>query len=332
MKPLEILTAIVADATGTDATSASLPATPEAILDSPAFAMPCRLGDEPATLRRAPVEPSGHEMLALSVAFGDEPNTLRLARSPRFPDLDRLWDSRADVPEPILLALVEKECGPLFQLLENAVRKQLRLVGLMPDGGLEVSKFGSLALALSIPPNIQPSNPPTIQFSLTRSATVVSALGVLRNLDLENESIRSQTLPAAIEYAAFQLPEADLASLAPGDAILLPEIGSVPPRMIAGGRFVVDESGVAPFKDDAMCRVRGAAERTVSLGELFGAAVDSRGDAEARRVEPLCDSVSLREGKTIQLRLFRNGMTVATGRLDRLGDQLAFVVECLTEG
>ena len=87
------------------------------------------------------------------------------------------------------------------------------------------------------------------------------------------------------------------------------------------------------YEDDGEHELsRGAAERTVSLGELFDAAVDSRGDAEARRVEPLCDSVSLREGKTIQLRLFRNGKTFATGRLDRLGDQPAFVVECLTEG
>ena len=125
MKALEILTMFAADPS-----VASLPGTPDAILDSPAFAMPCRLGEETAMLRPAQVAPSEADTLALEIAFGDEPHTLHLARSPRFAQLDKLWDSRADVPEPILLALVERECGPLFQLLENAVRKQLRLTGL----------------------------------------------------------------------------------------------------------------------------------------------------------------------------------------------------------
>ena len=118
MKPHEILAALPL--------AASAP--PSRILDSPAFAMPCRYGEESATLRPAAVRPA--DTLSLSLLFGDVPHTLSLARSPRFPELDALWDTRADVPEPILLALAEKECGPLFQLLENAVRRQLRLAGL----------------------------------------------------------------------------------------------------------------------------------------------------------------------------------------------------------
>ena len=47
MKPLEILSALPKWAN----------AAPESLLDSPAWAMPCRLGDASATLRAAEVRP-----------------------------------------------------------------------------------------------------------------------------------------------------------------------------------------------------------------------------------------------------------------------------------
>ena len=93
----------------------------DAIVDSPAFAMPCRLGDESATLVLGAVPPS--DAISLSVTLDDNPHVLSLGRSPRFKELESVWDSRADVPEPILLALVEKDAGDVFQLIENAVRE-----------------------------------------------------------------------------------------------------------------------------------------------------------------------------------------------------------------
>ena len=318
MKPLEILSALLSDAAG-----ASLPATPDAILDSPAFAMPCRLGDETAVLRATSVEPAVSDMLALSVSFGDEPHVLRLARSPRFPELDAIWDSRADVPDAILLALVERECGPLLQLLENAVRKQLRLVGVEEEGNSRRAAEGAepqndLFLCVSAPPRENKDDTPReeIVFSLTRSPSVVSALGALRNLDLAHESIRAQTLPSEIEYAAFQMPDADLASLAPGDAVMLPEIGAVAPRLIVAGRFVADETGVAPYQEDSLCRVRGATGLTVRLGELFDAAEGDALKIEGSKVEGCAP-----------LKLLRQGKTVASGRLGAVGEHPAFLVE-----
>ena len=286
MKPLEILVAIPKWAT----------ATPDQILDSPAFAMPCRLGEEQVSLRLGAVQPG--DTLDLAILFGDEPHSLRLARSPRFPELDKVWDSRADVPEPILLALVEKECGPLLQLLENAVRRQLRLVGLAansdPDARMVFAQVNDVV------------------FSLTRSETVTAAFGILRHLDFASPELRSETFTAETEYAAFALAAADLASLSVGDALLVPEIGSVPPRLVVDGRFAVDESGVSPFADDGRCRVVAAEMRTVSLGELFDAAENPR------RVEGEA---------TGQLRLMQSGKKIANGRLERLGEQPAFVVE-----
>ena len=274
---------------------------PGRIPDSPAFAFPCRCGGESATLRPAAVRPA--DTLDLAILFGEEPHVLSLARSARFPGLDRLWESRGGVPEAILLALAEKECGEFFQLLENAVRRQLRLSGISAEGA------GAGALALEV-------QPVGIPFLLTRSQTVESALGSLRSLDLAHPALRAETLAAETEYAAFSLPAADLASLAPGDALLLPEIGTVPPRLVADGRFAVDGTGVSPFAEDGRCRVVAAEPRTVTLGELFDAADDPHPPAAP---------------PPVQLRLVRNGNTVARGRLERLGDQNAFAVEAVGE-
>lgn len=286
MKPLEILVAIPKWAK----------ATPDQVLDSPAFAMPCRLGEEQVSLRLGAVQPS--DTLDLAILFGDERHSLRLARSARFSELDKVWDSRADMPEPILLALVEKECGPLLQMLENAVRRQLRLVGLAtspdPDARMLFAQVNDIV------------------FSLTRSETVAAAFGILRHVDFASPELRAETFASEAEFAAFALAPADLASLSVGDALLVPEIGSVPPRLVVDGRFVVDESGVAPFADDGRCRVVAAEMRNVSLGELFDAAENPR------RVEGEAPG---------QLRLTQGGKTIAYGRLDRLGEQPAFIVE-----
>jgi len=297
MKSLEILLALPKWAT----------AKPAQILESPAFALPCRLGDEAVTLRNDAVAPS--DTLDLAILFGDEPHTLRLARSPRFHELDKIWDSRADMPEPILLALVERDCGPLFQLLENIVRRQLRLSGLAAAVTAEPSR--SLFAHVN-----------DIVFVLTRSATVDAALGLVRHLDLSHPSLRAETLPVETEYATFALPSTDLAALAVGDALLLPEIGSLPPRLVVDGRFAVDGTGVSPFTNDGRCRVVAAVPCTMTLGELLDAAESSAAEGASTEVgAPPVQS---------PLRLVMSGEEIAQGRLDRLGDQPAFIVESLT--
>ena len=322
MKPLEIIAALADHAV---ASGASLPSSPDAILNSPAFAMPCRLGEEQATLCPAEVAPL--DTLDLEIAFGDEPHTLSLVRSPAFPELDKVWDARSDVPAPILLALVEKECGPLFQMLENAVRKQLRLVGVEDSlrrgakGAEAQSRAISICLSASSA-SLRENN--IITFSLTRSASVVSAFGVLRNLDLSHESIRSVRLSAVVEYASFALPDSDVASLAPGDALLLPEIGSISPRLVVDGSLVIDENGVSQAADDGTFRIRAAEAVEISLGEMMDAAGELK--VEKLKVES-SKAESCRDGA--QLRLVRSGKAVAAGRLGRLGDHPAFLVESL---
>ncbi len=263
------------------------------ILSSPAWAMPCRLGDAQDVMRLDAIRPA--EILPLAIRFEDEPHTLGLTPSPRFPELSRLWPSISEVPEPILLALVEKECGPFLQMLENAVRRQLKIDGVEKDApGPDAS-----AIAARIA---------DVTFTLTRSVTIVEAFGQMRNLDMAHPAIRDTEVDAEYEYAAFPLSQEDVASLAPGDALLLPEIDSAAPRLIAAGRFAMDENGVAEFKEDELARVRSAVPGKVALGEVF--------DGSAR----IPAAVS-------PLKLVVAGRTAAMCRLGKLAGQTALFVE-----
>ena len=285
MKPLEILSMLPQWA---KATSGSL-------LDSPAWAMPCRLGEESAVLRKAEVAPC--DTLNLAVLLDGERHLLSIADSPRFADLHALWAGRSDVPEPILLALVEKECGVLLQLVENAVRRQLKIEGLASDSPDARTLFAQVE---------------DVVFGLTRSQAVETALGQLRFIDAGHETVRAATLPCETEIAVFALSAADLSSVAAGDALLLPEVGSVPPRLVVDRRFAVDGNGVAPFKDDVRLRVVADEDRAVTLGELFDRAQNPVEEAAARPP---------------RLRLLSSGKTVAFGRLENLAAHPAFIVE-----
>ena len=274
-------------------------AAPEALLDSPAWAMPCRLGEDSTALRMADVRPC--DTLNLAVLLDGERHVLSIADSPRFTDIHALWPSRADVPEPILLALVEKECGPLLQLVENAVRRQLKIEGLASESGPDArTVFAQVN---------------DVVFGLTRSPAVETAFGQLRFIDCAHQAVRDTVLPCETEIAAFTLPAADLASLDVGDALLLPEVGTVPPRLVVDGRFAVDENGVLPFKDDGRLRVVDAEARTMSLGELFDRAQNPAAEKSAAPA---------------QLRLVASGRTAAQGRLEKLASHPAFVVESLS--
>ncbi|MBR3220976.1 MAG: hypothetical protein IKF72_01990 [Kiritimatiellae bacterium] len=286
MKPFEILSALPQWSR----------LSPDAIVDLPAFAMPCRLGDESATLVLGAMCPA--ETIGLSILLEGEPHVLSLARSPRFKELDAIWDSRADVPEPILLALVEKDAGPVLQLVENVVRRQLKLVGLAPSGSVEKSVLSAQVA--------------DVVFALTRSAIVTAAIGNLRNLDLAHESIRSVALPSVAEYAAFALTPEDAAGLTVGDAVLLPELGTVSARLIVDGRLVLDDGGVSRYNAGDLVHVVDAISKDVTLGELFDAAETPR----AMETKP-----------SGALRLVGKDKTLAVGRLDKLGDQSAFIVE-----
>ena len=100
----------------------------EDIFAHPAWAMPCLWGDERCVLRKAAAKP--RDIIGLAIELDDDAHFLGLGNRESFPDLHDLWLRKAELPSALILALVEKECGELLQLIENAVRRQVRVVGL----------------------------------------------------------------------------------------------------------------------------------------------------------------------------------------------------------
>ena len=195
-------------------------ASSEAIFNSPAWTMPVRWGDKPCVMRRADVK--FRDVLGIDVRFDDEENTIWLGNREAFPDLHVLWDVKSNLPDALKLALVEKECGPLFQILENAVRRQLNVVGVAPVGEERASSTGFEIVAQD--GKIMAS------FNFKVNTDIIRSFGMLKFIDLNHESILSMKRIARANYASFHLTEEELAGLAPGDFLLLPEIGKVPPK------------------------------------------------------------------------------------------------------
>ncbi len=300
MKPHEIL--------------AALPnwskASPGELIASPAWAMPCRIGDTACVMRLAEIHPS--DTLSLNILLEREEHVLCLTDNEQAAELHAIWPSRLDVPEPILLALVEKEYGPLFQMLENATRRQLQVVGLAPaDHG-----NGIQPLCLQVV-----SEEKTLfSFTLSSSPALVEQFGKLRYLDSTNPALRTLELAAETEYASFALPAAEVASLAPGDALLLPEIDTIPPRIVVDGRFMVTATDVMPWKNDSLVHVFRGEPSAITLGELFDCATSP--DAPRQKTDmPLVNT---------PLKIVIAGSTLATGRFDHLAGQPAFMLDATT--
>ena len=319
---------------------------PAEVLASPAWAMPCRLGDEEGRLvaegALLPADP-----LRLAVRFADDPATLALADSPLFPELHALWASRAEVPSPILLALVEKECGPLLQLLENAAGRQLAVDGLAetgpeqagaPDSSL-VTRHSSLGEARPFSLR-RATGEELCSFALTLSPAVLESFGALRNLDTAHSSVRELELPAVMQLAAPVLSSADLESIAPGDHLLLPEVqppaagdsgespdGQAPScpeaTLIVSGLLAAAPSGLAPWSDPGTLRVVLSDSPKLPLGDLLDLASGSLDHSSL-----VARHSSLREGAA--LALLRGPATLAAGRLGAVASQPSFEIETVT--
>jgi len=295
MKPIEILSAIPEWAK----------ASPEDILASPAWAMPCRLGEEQCVMRPADVRPA--ETLDLAIRLGEEDHVLGIADSPMFAEIHSIWTSRADVPEPMLIAMVEKDCGAFLQLLENVARRQLRIIGLSQESAPRTDAQMLFAQVSS--------QGETATFSLDLTPAIIAEFGKLRNIDTTHETVRGFQLPAEREYAVFTMPDGDLATLAPGDEVLIPEAETIPPRIVAARLFSLSGNGVAPWKDDGLLRVCAAEGSTVSLGELLDAAAGT----QPQPIPPPKENEPLN--------LVRNGRTVASGHFAGLAGHPSFSVD-----
>ena len=191
----------------------------EAIFDSPAWAMPVRWGDMPCIMRRADVK--FRDVLGISIRLDDEENFIGLGNRESFKDLHVLWDVKSNLPDALKLALVERECGPLFQIIENAARRQLNVVGVAPSEqregctGFEIVSSDGKRMA---------------SFDMKVTPDIIRSFGMLKFIDLAHDSIRSMKRLGRAVYASFKLTDDERAGLAPGDCLMMPEIGSVPPK------------------------------------------------------------------------------------------------------
>ena len=261
-------------------------ASSEAIFNSPAWAMPVRWGDKPCVMRRAEVK--FRDVLAIEVRFDDEENTIWLGNREAFPDLHVLWDVKNNLPDALKLALVEKECGPLFQILENAVRRQLNVVGVASaDEGRESSTgFEIIAQDGRI----------MASFNFKVNTDIIRSFGMLKFIDLNHESILTMKRVGRAHFASFHLTEAELTGLAPGDFLLLPEIGKVPPKW-----------QLEMPKDDGI-QVCAPDTQELSFAQFAG------------------DQLPEIPTPTV-LALFRKGQVVANGRLTTLAGTPACAIE-----
>jgi len=248
---------------------------------SPAWRMAVDFNGGEGTLICA--EPSESE-LRLDVALDDEPRVLGLSDSEAYPDLHRLWPRLAELPKVVVIALVEKEVGPLLQTIENQFRKELRIVGVsaFAQSGAE---DGRTSFRLE-------AGGASFGFSLPLKPDTVRLFGTLDNVDPAHDFIRSLTRTARALYATVGVADEEAAALAPGD-FLLADVAS--PSWIVelpeGGDLCVcsaDEQtfSFAQFADDSLPAVPPPAAMTVfRRGRAIATAeTSSVGDAQALKI------------------------------------------------
>ena len=259
----------------------------EDIFAHPAWAMPCLWGDERCVLRKAAAKP--RDIIGLAIELDDDAHFLGLGNRESFPDLHDLWLRKAELPSALILALVEKECGELLQLIENAVRRQVRVVG------LDDPEKRASALAFEVISTLDGRIKST--FVLDVRPSTIRTFGQLRFLDTNHESIRSMERPVHAVYAAFDLPDEDVAGLAAGDCLMLPELEAG-----VSGEWTCD------IPNDGRLRVLSRDETLISFASIADGAMP-----------PLPSPAALE--------LYRGQTVVACGRFGSLCSKPAFVTE-----
>lgn len=181
----------------------------EMVLASPAWRLPVRVGDRTGVLRFGPEAVA--DTIDLAVTLDDEPHVLSLVDSPCFPDLHLLWAQRAGLPPEVLLALLEKECGAVFSLVETATRRMLGVKGLAEAPSPAARRLDATVGDV------------TVSFALDVPSEVLTEWGRLENLEPAHPAIRALTRPVQAYYLAFDLSDGEIAALAPGDHLLVPD-------------------------------------------------------------------------------------------------------------
>lgn len=181
------------------------------VLASPAWRQEVLFADWKGALRIIPESDLPADRLWLKVSFEGEAHHLGIVDSAVFPDLHRVWTLRDKLPREVLMALVEKECGSLLQLLEDTLRRQLSVEGLAE--AVPETSFRAFRVTAE-DDHFEP-----LTFSLDLSPAMEIDLGRLENIDVTDESILTLSRPAEAVYAEFDLQGMKLAD---GDLLLRP--------------------------------------------------------------------------------------------------------------
>ena len=255
------------------------------VLASPAWRLETRLGENPARLARVAALDAAATVV-LDVRLDDEPHLLAIEPTPLFPDLSLLRERLSALPKEVLLALAERECGILFQFVEDIAKRRLAIDGL--------SGVSAPQTAFSVAGEAGEA-----RFALDLTSEMEQRLGILANLDVTHPAIRGLTREAIACHGAWTLDDDALAALSVGDC-LLPEEGFAPQWLIEepaddAARAVSDEKGVLSFAqlaDDALPPVPEPTRLTlVRRGRPLAALEPARlGGAGAFRVVSLHDS------------------------------------------
>lgn len=258
----------------------------ETVFASPAWRMPVTFDGGEAFLRLSADRPS--DMLGVALSLDGEPHVLGLAASPAFPDLSLLWDKRASLPDALLLALVEKECGPVLQMIEDTSHRQVSVKGLVP-----VSDVGSSADRTFV---LSREGAESIVWTFDVNDALALQCGRIEYLDTSHPQIRESVRTAEPEYATVMLLAEERGSFKTGDFILLPETMPEP-------KWVTDEP------DDDALHVRGTATAEISFAAFADEALPPVPEASG------------------PLKIVRRGRVVARGTVRKVGLAPALFVE-----
>lgn len=216
------------------------------VLASPAWRIKTRYDGKEAVLTRAAEMPS--PAISLLVRLNEVSKVVSFAPSPLFPDLWLLRERLEQLPSEVLLALVEKECGSLFQFFEDISRQSLSIEG--------VSERPATDMAFKLT-----TEGGEVCYTLVLSRESEMMAGQLSNLDVNHESIRSLTREVRGCHAALEMTDEEAAALQVGDCLVLPE---------------PSESGwLLEMPDDRLARVVTPEPRTVTFAELADDALGS---------------------------------------------------------
>lgn len=215
------------------------------VLSSPAWRLDVMFDDRPGVLRTADGDASA-DLLWMEVKLEDERHVLGLSDSDVFPELHKVWDLREKLPAEVRMALVERDCAPLFQMLEDALRRQFSVVGFVEGPGeSQVRSFET----------ILQDEDQVIALSLDFSPAMEIDFGSLENLDTSHPSIREMTREVEAEYAQVPLDGGRLTDVAAGDLLLQPEGRTL--------RWVTEIPA-----DESVIRVLGAERHTLTFAQL----------------------------------------------------------------